>query len=166
MDVAKWIWDTLEKLKLCEKDGLDDAFLADYCQALLWPKMTWCREVCVAIGECRSKGLLADVEHEVLAYTFGMGTTKPNDNVFNRLRKVEKLSPSGRMGHHSVRHNSLMSPILPESDMKQLVPTHEDIMAAMKTSAGFLKVGLNDDTNRTEVCTPHHRSLVQTCRRS
>lgn len=124
---STWLWSAFMAVEACEKAGQSDIWYRNFARNLLWPLCVWCREVLVAIGEMNGVGLPGDVHQEVMLYSLGQGTTKANEDVFNRCRKVMKMSGSGgRMTGPAVFHTSLRSPVLKENDMQEVVPTTDD----------------------------------------
>jgi hypothetical protein len=123
---AAWVWKTFEQVSECEQAGLTDAWLEDYCRNLLWPLNTWVREVCLAVGECNGEALPTDVATEVEHFSMGHTTTKSNEDFFNKARKLQKLSSTGKVGGAALWHCSLTSPIMAESDMACAQPSAED----------------------------------------
>ena len=129
-DAAAWLWRVFEEVTELEAAGQGDAWLASYAKQLLWTSNTWCREVCVALGECGGERLPDDVRCEVEHFALGHGTTKANEDLFNTLRRAAKMGPKGSMSGSTMWHTSLTSPIMAESEMRTATPSQEDAVAA------------------------------------
>lgn len=138
-NTARFVWQAFQAVTACEARGHTDPWLRDFCRNLLWPLNTWCREVCIAVGEMGGAGIPSDVRSEVLAYSMGQGTTKANEDLFNRCRKLMKSSPAGKMSLASIWHASVRSPLVAENDMRLPKQTVADTACARALfSAGNL----------------------------
>lgn len=134
-ETAMWIWTAFIAVSKLEEQGLHDPWVRQFVRNLLWPLNGWVREVCIAIGEMEASKLPPDIHREVLDYSLGWGTTVPNENSFNRCRKVMKTTPAGRMGGQSIWHACLKSPILQENDVQTIKAEKVDeIMSAGRHS--------------------------------
>ena len=126
-EAATWHASVLAQVTKLEAAGIDDMWAKKYCANLVWTGMTWCREVLVALAECAPhKRLPKDIFGEVHAFAIGWGTTKPNEDLFNHLRKCEKFSASGKLDGMALWHHSMTSTILKESDCTEMTPTVQE----------------------------------------
>ena len=80
----------------------------------------------LAVGESNGEAVPTDVATEVEHFSMGHTTTKSNEDFFNKARKLQKLSSTGKVGGAALWHCSLTSPIMAESDMACAQPSAED----------------------------------------
>jgi hypothetical protein len=127
-DCMAWCRSVWEALLNLEQTALEDHAAASFLKDLVWPRLTWVREVFVACTEASWTDPPADISEEIEMSFKGMGTTKGVEDTFNfftdeaRQHKAGHLTPAGRW------HRAVSSSILEESDRPpiQVTPDCED----------------------------------------
>lgn len=126
--MMKWVRSVFQVLADGERMAQGDAWLRSFLQSLVWPCMSWAREMCVGVMETDPDAdtLPSDIRDDILHMNSGPCSTKNIEDGFNVLRKAQKRSSNGSLSRQSRWYESLASPILEESDLKIPQKTAQD----------------------------------------
>lgn len=132
-DFCRKVFATLTE---AEQKSHDDVWLADFLKYLIWPDMTWVREVFVALLEAGDAATAPpqDILDEIRDFCRGPCSTKPCEDGFNVLRAAAKQSPNGSLSRPARWQHCMSSNIVVESDfVRPPVVAQDEIDASIAT---------------------------------
>ena len=119
---AEHMWVTLLEL---DRTSLTNDRCRVFTQELVFPMLQWVREVLARLAEVQFREVPADLLSDVRVWSKGFHSTVLVENMFNKLRIVEKKNLSGQIGDINVWHEAAYSGLLQDFDRPLLQPTLE-----------------------------------------
>ena len=128
VEASQWIRRAFAEVTKAERAALADAWLDTFLRELVWPRSTWCREVCVGLLEMGDEvhQLPSDLALEVRHANMGPCETKLAEDAFNLLRKASKRTGNGSLSRSARWLHCVESPLLTEHDFKAVTTAPSD----------------------------------------
>lgn len=112
-------------LAAAEVCALADPWVKQFLVSLVWPQMTYVREVLAMLFEISydEAKVTDEIREAVAGYAYSFLSTKINEDMFNRLRRRETSHQSEQLGRLSRWHVAASSDVLKEYDLQPVVVT-------------------------------------------
>ena len=124
--------------------ALEDRWLQQFLNEMVWPQAPWCNEIIIALQENGWDDLPSALKTEV-AHAFSDAGTKDIEDTGNVLRDQCRLSKSGRLAAAAAYHTQINCAVLPDSDKPfvQVEPIDKhNALAAIPPEAFSVKQGM------------------------
>ena len=124
----KVMWNVLQGL---EEISLKDDFYVDVICKMMWPQSVWVREILIGAAENNFTSLPTVALRECVDTSRAFRSTKIIEDAGNRLRSVERVHSANKLGRIARWFQLVHSPLLAESDRKQVQTTPTDRAQAL-----------------------------------
>lgn len=114
LKVLSQIWQLLND---AERLSAADVWLAGTLQTLIWPGLTWVREMLILLSECEFKAVPYEVRSEVLALFTSLLTTLPVEEAMGVLSSRQDSNPGKKCQGKTRWHALLTSGLTSKHDM-------------------------------------------------